>query len=234
MTLFWYLRSGIASDGSIEPTGWNAHARSIRRSLPRSRRHRCIDWGTDTLLFETRARPECMQMLDAILYRLTDALDERLPTMGQLVNYLWRLSVTQTDARTPIPRFAICTPITRDSLSSDLSRLLAVMGYSDAVAVPHWRPLDEILKLPRETSVANVFDAKICVAFELRATFGVRGSRFRELFWGDLHSRLPRRVRTFGDLITYATRYTTLPRGEGATREDGPARGNGPGSLLTH
>lgn len=209
MDLFRCLLHGLGLNSeSQQLLAWYEEAGVLRRAYAARGNKRCIDWGIDVLLLDVCAQPEFRRMLDEILHGIDIEVCELLPSVGQLVNYLWRVSAAATHYRRPIQRFHLSEPATRTAVAADLSRLMAVMGFSNETFVDEDLMVDELLthaqkQSPQVSHGEIVRRMRKWLAFELRWSFGVKRNRLGEFFWGDLNAKLPDRLVTFRDVVDY-------------------------------
>lgn len=203
---------------SHEAPTWSTALRSAHRAQqPNFRslagRWAWADWGPDELLEGAQGqladRGDLLALLGSSLQ--LDVFGA-MGTLGRMVNYLERLLVCRSAEPSPLFPFHLrsdSTPLERRELArAGVARLLAVLGLVDC---PEF-----INDFPISSKEGGRFDERrpgqghppafpghlpTVVAFELRATFQVRRSRWSEWAWGRYRLALPGGVETAADLV---------------------------------
>jgi hypothetical protein len=207
---------------SPELVRWDNSAYEVHRSMKPARRFSLArigwgDWGYDDLLETIDADlGRESHFMDSIWYKADVSICGDSATVGCVVNYLWRLRISEEDR--PTPRFPVHRPgtvdktVITDAARANLIRLLVVMGEIENTTVEDHELLDTIFirarhrgLLARLPSKRRVNRMRCLLEPELRATFGVGRRTWRVRVFGNTAPAvgLSPKIRTFGDLVTY-------------------------------
>ena len=223
--LFLALRRGFTTKYDRPPdlVCWDSNPYDAHDAVKPARRFSFArfewgEWGCCDLLEAVDAElGREHEFFDGILPKLNTEVFSELATVGFLVNYFWRLRTSE--GRRATPRFAVEVPQATDTSAmtiaarSNLKRLLTVMIPGVPVPPEEPCPIDRLLLKIARTGKGEHLKHKRMLAigrslldFEVRSTFGVEPGGWHQRIYGDVCFRLPTRVRTFGDLVTYVAK----------------------------
>jgi hypothetical protein len=214
LSLYLGILRTIVGNEACENAGiyWNRHARDLVANSTHLSGFTKIDWGFDDLIVElSNVFSWKTQDLDSVIRRVKVGYCEAIDSVGQLVNYLWRVLSSSSDSIAP--RFAIVQNTSGGedenlAIRRSLVRVLVVLNIWNSMEIQDEANLDEMiratyLKVNPHTWSAKSFvkNTRKVLDFELRYTFGVYPHKVRRLVFGDLAFGLPSHVSIFGDLI---------------------------------
>jgi hypothetical protein len=199
---------------------WDDNAYLLHRKMEPARKTwltylRWADWAYDDLLDDIdRELGHERDLTKSLWGRANVGICEAAPTVRLLVNYLWRLSGSASDR--PARRFTLnqlChgkTGTIIEAARLSVVRLLLVIGVIESVSVEDSEPLDEMFARSRDVGAAKhwvrgkvVRAMRYLLDFELRTTFSIYPRGSYQKVYGGVRFGLPRRIKTFADLVAY-------------------------------